>query len=77
MSRPLIDLTGKRFGRLVVLERAEDKRVGHDNQLRVMWRCRCDCGAEHIAMGENLTQGKTQSCGCLRRERCGRRRRSA
>jgi hypothetical protein len=58
-----IDLTGQRFGRLVVVERAENK--GN----RVMWLCNCDCGKSKIIQGKSLTTKKTQSCGCLYKEK--------
>ena len=54
------DLTGQKFGRLVVIERAEN-----DNG-RIMWRCRCQCGNEKNAPAHDLTRGRIQSCGCLR-----------
>lgn len=56
-----IDLTGKRFGRLYVLGM---ERV---NGLLV-WKCVCDCGAEHRVSPGNLSSGRTQSCGCLNQE---------
>lgn len=56
-----IDLTGQRFGRLVVIERAGD-------YLPVTWRCRCDCGATCVGQGLLLRDGRKRSCGCLRRE---------
>jgi hypothetical protein len=59
----LIDLTGKRFSRLTVLERDGIGRTG-----KVTWRCRCDCGVERILTGTQLTSGNTQSCGCQRRD---------
>jgi hypothetical protein len=49
---------GKRFGRLVVLDRSHRTNGG------VMWRCACDCGQESIVLGSNLGR-KTNSCGCL------------
>ena len=55
----LIDLTGQRFGRLTVIDRAPN------NGRRTMWLCRCDCGNLHPVMGDNLTAGKSKSCGCL------------
>lgn len=58
-----IDLTGQKFGRLTVLERAENKN-GY-----VRWKCRCDCGNEKIVMSYQLRKGGTQSCGCLQKER--------
>lgn len=48
---------GERFGRLVVVSANGSERT-----------CRCDCGAETVALCANLTSGNTQSCGCLRRE---------
>lgn len=61
------DLTGKRFGRLVV-EEYTDEREYHS----VVWKCRCDCGTVIMANGERLRNGSLKSCGCLRKERTGR-----
>ncbi len=61
------DLTGKRFGRLTVTCRAEDK-VSQSGRHRVMWRCVCDCGNEVVVRGTCLSRGETQSCGCLARD---------
>ena len=58
----LIDLTGKRFGRLLVVEKSESKN-GY-----AAWLCRCDCGNEKIISGNELRKGKAKSCGCLRKE---------
>lgn len=58
-----IDLTGKRFGRLVVLERA-----GNDVRGKAQWRCQCDCGNEFITISERLKSGSAKSCGCYTRE---------
>lgn len=55
------DLTGKRFGKLVVI-----KRVGSDKHGRIKWLCRCDCGNEHVTLGTILKRGQAQSCGCSR-----------
>lgn len=52
------DLTGRRFGKLTVLSRVENQRG------RVTWRCRCDCGNEHIVVAQQLKSGKCKSCGC-------------
>ena len=59
----LIDLTGQRFGRLVVTCRAENKGK------ETAWLCKCDCGNTKIATGGHLKSGLTQSCGCLQKER--------
>ena len=62
--RTLIDLTGKRFGRLVVISRAENSIGG-----AVRWNCQCDCGNTTISTRQGLRNETTQSCGCLRSER--------
>lgn len=60
------DLTGQRFGQLLVIERAEDKTTGL--KPKTMWRCLCDCGKETVVWGSSLTQGTTVSCGCKKRK---------
>jgi len=62
-ERCLEDLTGYKFGRLTVLERAENDKRG-----RTRWLCRCECGSEKIITSSRLKNGDTQSCGCLKRE---------
>ena len=62
----LIDLTGKRFGRLVVLERAGSRQRGSIKT--PCWKCRCDCGNEVIATSAELRTGDCKSCGCLKKE---------
>lgn len=59
------DLTGERFGKLLVLRRA-DSRNG-----RTRWLCRCDCGNEKEVAAQALKSGKTKSCGCLRALKSG------
>jgi len=56
------DLSGKRFTRLVVLRRGENKFN------RVRWWCRCDCGKETLVYANCLNSGTTLSCGCLHQE---------
>lgn len=58
------DLTGRRFGRLTAVCPI-DRR---DKKGCVFWKCRCDCGNETIVTEDNLVQGTTRSCGCLKRE---------
>jgi hypothetical protein len=55
----MIEMTGKRFGSLVVLHCVG---AGASGQLR--WICQCDCGKEHEAAGRELRVGKVKSCGC-------------
>lgn len=59
-----IDLTGQRFGRLLVLYECGRSKGGC-----VLWKCRCDCGNECIVGGDALRKQRTKSCGCLRRDR--------
>ena len=55
----LIDITGKRYNDLVVLE-----RFGKDSTNKVVWKCLCDCGNITNVVGLNLKNGNTKSCGC-------------
>lgn len=57
MSR--VDMTGLRFGKLVVVE-----PVGKNNHKSLMWRCVCDCGNERIVDGSGIRAGRNKSCGC-------------
>lgn len=56
----LIDLVGQRFGRLVVVERLDVRRMSN-----VDWKCLCDCGKYHNAITKYLQAGQVKSCGCL------------
>lgn len=62
-SARTIDLTGRRFGRLVAQAK---EGLATDDEAR--WRCLCDCGNETCVRSSSLRNGTTQSCGCLRRE---------
>jgi hypothetical protein len=55
-------LLGRRFGKLVVLERHQNPA-----SMRAFWLCRCDCGTEAVKMGKYLLNGDTRSCGCDQR----------
>lgn len=57
------DITGQRFGRLVALKVAGKNKYG-----RYLWLCKCDCGNEKIAAGNDLRRGATKSCGCFQKE---------
>lgn len=69
------DLTGERFGRLLVVS-ISHRRVTPNGCVRLMWECLCDCGNKHVAWSTSLTGGTTRSCGCLAREMIGLRRRT-
>ena len=62
-----IDLTGQRFGRLVVVEEGEPRR--YKNSVHARWNCKCDCGGESLVDSQALRKGLTKSCGCLHTER--------
>ena len=67
MGRPLIDLSGRRFGRYTVLARDRARSNGAGAHPR--WLCVCDCGSFQSVFGTNLANGGTSSsCGCLRVE---------
>ena len=63
------DLTGQKFGRWTVLERDLNYRKEHNlkNQ-ETYWKCQCECGTIKTIVRGNLINGKSSSCGCLRRE---------
>jgi hypothetical protein len=63
-ANKIIDLRGKTFGRLTVLENFIRKSHA------IYWECQCSCEKKTVkyVKGESLRSGKTQSCGCLNRE---------
>jgi len=61
------DFTGQVFGRLTVTK-FHSWHVHPSGQKKTKWSCSCECGAEIIAQGANLSRGSTLSCGCLKKE---------
>lgn len=61
-QRSMIDMAGRRVGRLTVIRQVATERPG------AHWLCRCDCGTQKVISGGNLRRGDTVSCGCKRRE---------
>ena len=59
-----INETGNVYGKLTVLNRAENDKRGN-----VRWVCRCECGNETVTNGRSLRRGHTKSCSCA----CGQR----
>lgn len=59
----MVDLTGKRFGRLVVF-----RQIGKNKWGNYLWLCECDCKQKTIVASSNLKHGHTKSCGCLQKE---------
>lgn len=56
----MINLVGRKFGRLFVIQKVNNNKRGD-----LCWLCRCSCGQRKIVVGRNLKSGNTQSCGCL------------
>lgn len=67
-NRSVKNMVGERFGRLLVIERADDY-VAPSGKHHVMWKCLCDCGNSTTVDAGQLSSGKTKSCGCLHREK--------
>lgn len=57
-----VDLTGKIYGKLVVLE------LDHVERSTRYWKCQCECGNTTVVREGNLRHGITKSCGCLKKE---------
>ena len=55
------DIQGQRFGRLVAIEPTQERSSGG----ATVWKCKCDCGKECLAVSTQLTQGNKKSCGCM------------
>ena len=68
------DLTGQRFGRLTVIERAGTYSAPNCRSKSATWRCKCDCGNESVLVGNDLSRGATKSCGCLFEENTHKKR---
>lgn len=64
--RKLIDLTGKKFGRLTVIEMVGTHIYPCGTKIP-LWKCKCDCGNERVIHSSNLRKGQI-SCGCFKKE---------
>ena len=62
--RKLCDLTGQKFGRLIVLSR---NKINKHN--RPTWNCRCECGSLKVVSSSHLKYGQVKSCGCLNEDK--------
>ncbi len=56
-----LNLIGQQFGRLTVRDLLQKGDRPH-------WQCDCSCGQKAIVATNQLTSGKTKSCGCARRD---------
>ena len=62
------NITGKRYGRLAVVQEVEPKTYSNGSKTR-MFLCKCDCGNEKVIRLPQLLSGRTKSCGCMQKER--------
>lgn len=62
LKEKCIDLTGKRFGKLIAINATDERKNGN-----IVWKCKCDCGNVHYVATNSLMSGNTQSCGCIGR----------
>jgi hypothetical protein len=65
-GRPIKNIIGQKFNRLLVLEFVEV--ISHKS----IWKCRCDCGNIKNISGADLKSGNTKSCGCYLKENAGK-----
>lgn len=76
-NNPLIlkDLTGKKFGRLTVIERDVARDKNNSRKGNAHWLCKCDCGNPKLSsvVGYQLISGHTLSCGCYASEQVAKR----
>lgn len=63
----IIDLTGKTFGKLTVIKRADNVRRA-DGRYIPAWLCKCECGNIVTVLGLSLRSGNSTSCGCKNRK---------
>ena len=63
------DLSGQRFGRLLVTNTKESRSMGiTQKRNKIYWLCVCDCGNTIFVLADCLKSGNTKSCGCLNKE---------
>lgn len=60
----LIDITGNRYDRLIVIKRSHT-----DKDHFIRWECLCDCGKTTYSRAQSLKEGRIKSCGCLNNEK--------
>lgn len=62
-GKKLDDITGNRYGKLLVIGFVKMRDNGHS-----VWKCQCDCGNVTETLGCRLKNGSCKSCGCLNKE---------
>lgn len=66
-TKPKHNLSGEKFGRLLVLNQADDY-VYPSGKRRTQWLCKCDCGNIVSVEQSNLLRSNSTSCGCYNNE---------
>ena len=64
-SKPCGCLVGKKFGKLMVLN---EEVIFKSGKSRIFATCECECGDKKICDRTSLLNGRTTSCGCVRKE---------
>ena len=64
-SKPCGTLVGEKFGKLIVLK---EEVIFKSGKNRVFDTCECECGNQKICDRTSLLNGRTTSCGCVRKE---------
>lgn len=67
------DQVGKRYNKLTIIKRVDDKPYGNQGRVRAMFLCRCDCGVIKEIDWDSLKRGATVSCGCHKNKISGDR----
>jgi hypothetical protein len=67
MDRPIEDLTGRWFGKWVVLPRNGFESNSRDRE----WLVQCECGRLRLVAGQDLLSGRSSSCGCASHRKNG------
>ena len=63
-----LDLTGKKFGKLLVIKR-DKNYIAPCGSIIAQWLCKCDCGNKTVVSTRKLKSGNTKSCGCYHKEK--------
>lgn len=74
MTGKPLQLKRRRFGRWVVVRKAESRRRRTGHGTVAFWLCRCECGTMKEIASRELVRGNSRSCGCLARDRLRERR---
>lgn len=70
--KPRLNLVGKVFGKLTVLEYDKEYTLNKNEMGKIYWKCQCSCGNIVWAETKHLNAGKVKSCGCLQKEKASK-----